>query len=99
MPKANEVNTTNRRDFLSTMVAVAGTAVVAGTAMALTPFAAADALFAAREKYKKIVVQEMRRRIDSREAHASYERWFMQPIPPKNTAMHLPMNYFLKDFW
>jgi hypothetical protein len=54
MPKANEVNTTNRRAFLSTMVAVAGTAVVAGAAMALTPSADADPIFAAIENHQKL---------------------------------------------
>ncbi|HUG22422.1 amino acid ABC transporter substrate-binding protein [Piscinibacter sp.] len=48
---------------------------------------------------KKIVDDEMRRLIHSREAHAVYERWFLQPIPPQNTALNLPMNYLLKDFW
>jgi glutamate/aspartate transport system substrate-binding protein len=23
----------------------------------------------------------------------------MKPIPPKNTALNLPMSYLLKDFW
>ena len=41
----------------------------------------------------------MKRLIASREAHALYERWFMKPIPPKNTALNMPMNYLLKDFW
>jgi len=48
---------------------------------------------------KKIVDDEMKRMIRSREAHAIYERWFLQPIPPQNTALNLPMNYLLKDFW
>jgi len=48
---------------------------------------------------KKIVDDEMKRLIASREAHAIYERWFMKPIPPRNVALNQPMNYFLKDFW
>jgi ABC-type amino acid transport substrate-binding protein len=48
---------------------------------------------------KKIVDDEMRRLITSHEAYALYDRWFMQPIPPKNTSLNLPMNYLLKDFW
>ncbi|RTL32745.1 MAG: amino acid ABC transporter substrate-binding protein [Burkholderiales bacterium] len=48
---------------------------------------------------KAIVDEEMKRLIASHEAHALYERWFMKPIPPKNTALNLPMNYLLKDFW
>ena len=48
---------------------------------------------------KKIADDEMKRLIFSREAHAIYERWFQKPIPPKNTALNMPMNYLLKDFW
>jgi len=48
---------------------------------------------------KKIADEEMKRLISSREAYAMYERWFMKPIPPKNTALNMPMNYLLKDFW
>ena len=50
-------------------------------------------------EFKKIVDDEMKRLISTREAHAIYERWFLKPIPPKNTALNLPMNYLLKDFW
>ena len=49
--------------------------------------------------FKRVVDDEMKRLIASREPHAMYERWFMRPIPPKNTALNLPMNYLLKDFW
>ena len=50
-------------------------------------------------EFKKIVDDEMKRLITSREAHGIYERWFMKPIPPKNNALNLPMSYLLKDFW
>jgi len=50
-------------------------------------------------EFKHIVDEEMKRLIKSREAHAIYDRWFMKPIPPKETALNLPMNYLLKDFW
>jgi ABC-type amino acid transport substrate-binding protein len=49
--------------------------------------------------FKRLVDDEMKRLIASREAHAIFERWFAKPIPPKNTALNLPMNYLLKDFW
>jgi len=49
--------------------------------------------------FKRVVDDEMKRLIATHEAHAIYERWFMRPIPPKNTALNLPMNYLLKDFW
>jgi len=48
---------------------------------------------------KALVDEEMKRLIFSHEAAAIYEQWFMKPIPPKNTALNLPMNYLLKDFW
>ena len=50
-------------------------------------------------EFKRILDDEMRRLIHSREAYKIYDRWFMQPIPPQNTALNLPMNYLLKDFW
>lgn len=49
--------------------------------------------------FKKLVDDEMRRLIASREAYALYERWFLQPIPPRDTALKLPMNHLLRDFW
>jgi glutamate/aspartate transport system substrate-binding protein len=49
--------------------------------------------------FKRIVDDEMKRLIATHEAHAIYDRWFMRAIPPKNTALNLPMNYLLKDFW
>ena len=49
--------------------------------------------------FKQIVDEAMKRLIASREAHAIYEKWFIQPIPPKNASLNLPMNYLLKDFW
>lgn len=48
---------------------------------------------------KKILDDEMKRLINTKEAAAIYDRWFMKPIPPKNLALGLPMNYLLKDFW
>ena len=50
-------------------------------------------------EFKKIVDDEMKRLINSREAFAIYDKWFLAPIPPKNKALALPMNYLLKDFW
>ncbi|WP_407062200.1 amino acid ABC transporter substrate-binding protein [Caldimonas mangrovi] len=50
-------------------------------------------------EFKKIVDEEMRRLILSREIYPVYERWFQRPIPPNNAALNLPMSYLLKDFW
>jgi ABC-type amino acid transport substrate-binding protein len=50
-------------------------------------------------EFKQIVDDEMKRLIRSGEAKGLYERWFLQPIPPRQTPLNLPMNYLLKDFW
>jgi ABC-type amino acid transport substrate-binding protein len=50
-------------------------------------------------EFKRVLDDEMKRLINSREAHAVYDRWFTRAIPPKNTALNLPMSYLLKDFW
>jgi glutamate/aspartate transport system substrate-binding protein len=50
-------------------------------------------------EFKKIVDDEMRRLILSREIYPVYERWFQRPIPPTNASLNLPMSYLLKDFW
>jgi len=48
---------------------------------------------------KRIVDDEMKRLIRSREAYAIHDRWFTQPIPPSGRNLNLPMNYLLRDFW
>lgn len=48
---------------------------------------------------RRIADDEMKRLIHSREAHKLYERWFLQPIAPRGTALNLPMNHLLRDFW
>ena len=50
-------------------------------------------------EFKKIIDDEMKRMIRSREIHALYDRWFLQPIPPRNATLGLPMSYLLKDLW
>ena len=50
-------------------------------------------------EFKRVVDDEMKRLIQTREAHTVYERWFQRPIPPANRSLNLPMNYLLKDFW
>ncbi|HSW08863.1 amino acid ABC transporter substrate-binding protein [Aquabacterium sp.] len=50
-------------------------------------------------EFKRIVDDEMKRLIRGGDAGKLYERWFQQPIPPKSTALNLPMNYLLRDFW
>ncbi len=48
---------------------------------------------------KAIVDEEMKRLISSHEAYAIYDRWFVKPIPPRNSALNIPMNYLLRDLW
>jgi len=50
-------------------------------------------------EFKRMVDDEMRRLITSREAYAIYDKWFTQPIPPRNVSLNMPMNYLLRDFW
>jgi ABC-type amino acid transport substrate-binding protein len=50
-------------------------------------------------EFKRVLDDEMKRLINSREANVIYDRWFIRPIPPKNTALNLPMSYLLRDFW
>jgi ABC-type amino acid transport substrate-binding protein len=50
-------------------------------------------------EFKKIIDEEMKRLIRSREIYSIYDKWFAQPIPPKNSALNLPVSYLLRDFW
>lgn len=49
--------------------------------------------------FKKLVDEEMRRLILSRDIYPIYQRWFEQPIPPRNQSLNLPVSYLLRDFW
>lgn len=49
--------------------------------------------------FKKLVDDEMRRLIVSKEIYPIYDKWFQKPIPPKNTPLNMPVSYLLKDFW
>lgn len=50
-------------------------------------------------EFKKVVDEEMRHLITSREIYPIYDKWFARPIPPGNTPLNLPVSYLLKDFW
>jgi ABC-type amino acid transport substrate-binding protein len=50
-------------------------------------------------EFKKLVDEEMKRMIRSREIYAIYDKWFAKPIPPNNTSLNLPASYLLRDFW
>ena len=49
--------------------------------------------------FKRLVDDEMRRLIFSREIHAIYQQWFEKPIPPTNLALGLTPSYLLRDLW
>ena len=65
----------------------------------LTTEALAIALPKQDAAFKKVVDEEMRRLITSREILAIYDKWFMQAIPPQGRALNLPVSYLLRDFW
>jgi len=50
-------------------------------------------------EFKKLVDDEMRHLISSKEIYPIYDKWFQKPIPPKNTPLNMPVSYLLKDFW
>ena len=50
-------------------------------------------------EFKRLVDEEMKRLVNSREIYTIYDKWFKLPIPPKNTALNLPVSYLLRDFW
>ena len=49
--------------------------------------------------FKKLVDEEMRRMVLSKEINAVYNKWFMKPIAPNNIALIMPVSYLLKDSW
>jgi ABC-type amino acid transport substrate-binding protein len=50
-------------------------------------------------EFKKVVDDEMRRLIVSREIYSIYNKWFASPIAPSNAALNMPVNYLMRDFW
>jgi len=50
-------------------------------------------------EFKKLVDEEMRRLITSREIYPIYDKWFAKPIAPHGTVLNLPVSYLLRDFW
>jgi glutamate/aspartate transport system substrate-binding protein len=46
--------------------------------------------------YKKMVDEAVRGRIKSSEYQKLYDKWFLSPIPPRNTSVNLPMGETLK---
>jgi len=48
------------------------------------------------EAYKKVVDGAMSATFKSGEINKIYDKWFMQPIPPKNINLNLPVGPALK---
>lgn len=48
---------------------------------------------------KEVVDTEMKQLIRAGTAAKMLNRWFMEPIPPRGSAIGLPMPYLLRDFW
>jgi ABC-type amino acid transport substrate-binding protein len=48
---------------------------------------------------KEVVDTEMKQLIRSGTAARLLNRWFMEPIPPRNMSIGLPIPYLLRDFW
>jgi ABC-type amino acid transport substrate-binding protein len=68
---------------------------VVGKVMSIEPYA----IMLPRDEpaYKKVINDEMRRLILSKEIHTLYQKWFESPIPPKGINLKLPMPFFLRD--
>lgn len=47
--------------------------------------------------FKSMVDKEMARIINEGELVKLYDKWFRNPIPPKNINMNMPMGYLLRD--
>ena len=50
-------------------------------------------------EFKKVIDEEMRRLILSKEIQPIYDKWFLKPIPPNDKSLNLPVSYLLRDFW
>ena len=49
--------------------------------------------------FKKAVDESIVRQMKDGTLAKSYDKWFMQPIPPNNVSMNMPMNASTKDAW
>ncbi len=68
---------------------------VVGDLLSVEPYAV---MFSKKDAgLKAIADKEMARLIDSGELHKLYDKWFMQPIPPKNTNLAMPMSGLLRE--
>jgi ABC-type amino acid transport substrate-binding protein len=50
-------------------------------------------------EFKRVVDEEMKRIINSREIYPLYDRWFTKPVEPNNVSMNMPLGLLLRDLW
>ena len=50
-------------------------------------------------EFKRVVDDEMKRIVSSREIYPLYDRWFTRPVEPNNVSMNLPLGSLLRDSW
>ena len=50
-------------------------------------------------EFRQIVDDEMKRLIRFHEINTIYDRWFTDPIPPRNRSLNMPLNHLTRDFW
>ena len=51
------------------------------------------------EKFRKAVNDSIERQIKDGSLEKLYTKWFMQPIPPNNAVIGLPLSASTKDAW
>lgn len=51
------------------------------------------------EAFKKVVNESIVRQIKSGEMDRLYKKWFLQPIPPSNATINMPLSDATKDAW
>ena len=49
--------------------------------------------------FKKAVDDSIKRQIKDGSLAKLYDKWFMQPVPPTNLAIGLPLSAATKDAW
>ena len=83
---ANIAKAKNPKDF-----------VIAGEVLSVEPIACM--LRKDDPKMKQAIDDSIKRQIKDGSLAKLYDRWFMQPIPPTNTSLNLPMSESIKQDW
>ena len=83
---ANIAKAKNPKDF-----------VIAGEVLSVEPIACM--LRKDDPKMKQAIDDSIKRQIKDGSLAKLYDRWFMQPIPPTNTSLNLPMSESIKQAW